>query len=372
MNPSPIPTVDVATLRNWLDIGKPLSVVDVRSLDQRQEWSIPDSIHADVYEQLKAGDIHALSNLELPVDKPVVTVCGAGIMSMRAAEQLQAQGYTVYSLEGGMQAWSAAWNTAYIPTNNPDLTILQIRRTGKGCLSYLVASQGEALVIDASLDERVYIGLAIMHGWQIRYVLDTHLHADHLSRSQQLANKTNSQLLLPVSQKFQFPYQAIDEHTTLTLGATRLQVIQTPGHTLESVCYLIDNEHLFTGDTLFIDSVGRPDLKASASELMLKASRLYHSIHKLLALPVVTQVMPGHTSRPVAFDQKPLLTTIGELSQSVPLLSLEETEFIDYLLDRIPPTPPNYLVISEINGSGDFASVDPAEVEAGANRCAIR
>lgn len=372
MDSTTIPTLDVPTLQNWLDIGRPVTVFDVRPMTERQEWSIPGSQHADVYTRLKADDHQALENLGLPKNIPVVTVCEAGKMSLKAAEQLQVQGYTVYSLEGGMKAWSTSWNTAIVPTDDPKVTILQIRRTGKGCLSYIVACEGEALVIDASLDERVYIGLSFIHGWKIRYVLDTHLHADHLSRSPQLAQQTGAQLLMPLSDRYQFKYEPVTDQTLLTLGTTTLQAISTPGHTDESVCYMLDKHHLFTGDTLFIDSIGRPDLKTDAVGLMRKASQLYYSLHLLLDLPAITKVLPGHTSNPVAFDGQPILTDIDQLRHTLSWLAMPEAEFIDRILDRIPPTPPNYLTISELNQRGDFISVDPVDVEAGANRCAIR
>ncbi|MDO1449621.1 MBL fold metallo-hydrolase [Rhodocytophaga aerolata] len=365
------PTLDVTTLRNWLENGKPVTILDVRPLAERQEWAIPGSIHVDVYDKLKAGDEHALDNVNVAQHVPVVTVCAAGRMSLKAAGQLQAKGLEVYSLEGGMKAWSLAWNTAIVPTSLPQVSILQIRRTGKGCLSYMVASEGEALVIDASLDEKVYLDLAMMHGWQITYVLDTHLHADHLSRSRVLALQTGAKLLLPESDKFQFSYEPVTSQTTLPLGKTLLKAIPTPGHTLESFSYLVGESVLFSGDTLFVDGIGRPDLKASADEIRQKATLLHRSLHTLLALPESLQVLPGHTSKPVAFDEEPIVTTIGELAAKLSWVKVSEEAFAQTLLAKIPATPPNYLTISELNRGGDFSGIEPMEVEAGANRCAI-
>jgi glyoxylase-like metal-dependent hydrolase (beta-lactamase superfamily II)/rhodanese-related sulfurtransferase len=366
-----ISSLDATTLRNWLENGKPVTILDVRTLAERQEWAIPSSQHVDVYDKLKAGDKHALDAVKLPQNVPVVTVCAAGRMSLRAAGQLQEKGLEVYSLKGGMKAWSLAWNTAKVTTTLAEVSILQIRRTGKGCLSYIVASGGEALVIDASLDERVYIGLAMRQRWQIKYVLDTHLHADHLSRARVLAGQTGATLLLPKSDKFQFSYQPVTSQTSLPLGKTTLKAISTPGHTLESFSYLVGESVLFTGDTLFVDGIGRPDLKASPNEIRQKAGLLYQSIHKLLALPQSLQVLPGHTSRPVAFDEEPIVTTIGKLVAKLSWVKVSEEEFAERVLAKIPATPPNYLTISELNGGGEFSGVDPLEMEAGANRCAI-
>ena len=366
-----IPTINVITLQNWLEEGKPVTILDVRPLAERQEWSIPGSEHVDVYEKLKADDPEAFSGLSIPVDLPVVTVCAAGKMSRKAAEQLQKKGLAVYSLEGGMKAWSLAWNTALVPTALSGVTILQIRRTGKGCLSYLIASQGEALVLDASLDETVYIDLALKHQWQIRYVLDTHLHADHLSRSRTLAEQTGARLLLPQSEKFKFNYEPITAQTTLTLGETMLKAISTPGHTLESFSYLVGERALFTGDTLFVDSIGRPDLKANPVEIRTKARLLYQSMHGLLSLPESVHILPGHTSKPVDFTGKPITTTIGELARKLSWVQLAENEFTERIMANIPATPPNYLTISELNQYGILSDKIPLDVEAGANRCAI-
>src|SRR5881275_2080650 len=98
-------TISVETLRTWLEEGRPVTIIDVRPMAQRVEWAIPGSLHVDAYEALKAHDPVALASLDLPDDMPVVTVCAAGNASRIAAE----------SLEGGMKAWSLAWNTALVP-----------------------------------------------------------------------------------------------------------------------------------------------------------------------------------------------------------------------------------------------------------------
>src|SRR6266699_2664120 len=194
-------TISVETLRAWLEEGHPVTLLDVRPPIEYAEWSIPGSLHVDAYEALKAHDPEALAGVTLPTDRPVVTVCGAGKTSQIAAGQLAARGLQVFSLEGGMKAWSLAWNTAEVPLEDHSVRVIQVRRTGKGCPSYLMGTGEEALVIDASLDPQVYLGLARRHGWHIRFALDTHLHADHLSRSRQLAQSLGAKLMLPDQQR---------------------------------------------------------------------------------------------------------------------------------------------------------------------------
>ncbi|MCB2410689.1 MBL fold metallo-hydrolase [Hymenobacter lucidus] len=364
-------SLEVATLRAWLEAGQPVTVLDVRLLAERQEWAIPGSVHADVYAQLKAKVPDALATTELPAGIPVVTVCAAGQMSQRAAAQLRARGLDAYSLAGGMKAWGLAWNTALVPTTLSGGTLLQVRRTGKGCLSYVAGAGDEALVIDASVELAVYQQLAAERGWRIRYVLDTHLHADHLSRSRALAVATGAELLLPPHPELAFAYTPVTADTVLVLGTLRLRVLATPGHTPESVTYMLNERVVFTGDTLFTDAVGRPDLKANTAEAAARAGQLYQSVRRLLQLPADTLVLPGHASQPVAFNQQPLHTTIGALRESLPLTQLPEAALVATVLDRIPPPPPNYLTISRLNLSGEMPEDSPLDLEAGANRCAV-
>src|ERR1044071_4234551 len=137
-------TIDVKTLRDWLDADKPIVVLDVRSAADRASWAIPGSLHVDAYDQLKARNPHALDSVLLPNDVPVVTVCNSGHTSLIASRQLQARGIEALSLEGGMRAWSLSWNTAEVLLPSSKAQVIQIRRVVKGCLSYLVGSQEEA------------------------------------------------------------------------------------------------------------------------------------------------------------------------------------------------------------------------------------
>ena len=124
--------IDARTLRDMLERGEQVTVVDVRRGVDHAEWSIPGSVHVDAYDALNAGDQQAMEGLELPEGAPVVTVCGHGHSSAVAAEQLRLQGHEVFSLEGGMKAWSLAWNTADVPLPGVRAQVVQVRRTGKG------------------------------------------------------------------------------------------------------------------------------------------------------------------------------------------------------------------------------------------------
>jgi glyoxylase-like metal-dependent hydrolase (beta-lactamase superfamily II) len=366
----PETTIDVAVLRQMLNEERPVTVLDVRTADDRAEWAIPGSLHVDAYDALRAGDPYALDGLDLPHDRPVVAVCGEGVTSLIAAEQLRERGLQVLSLAGGMKAWSLAWNSAEVPLPASQTRVIQVRRTGKGCLSYLIGSQGVAAVVDPALEPDVYLGLAQDHGWSITHVLDTHVHADHLSRARVLAEASGARLHLPAQERVAYPFHALRDGDVLTIGAARLQAIHTPGHTEESASYMLDGQALMTGDTLFLEAVGRPDLEASPDQARARAHLLYHSLQRLLALPPATLILPGHTGAPVAFDDIPLTAPLDEITRQIKALALSEETFVAWLLAHIPPAPPHHDRIVKLNEAGLLPEGDPTDLEAGANRCA--
>lgn len=364
-------SIDLESLRKMLERGEPVTVLDVRPEDQRSEWWIPGSIHFDAYEALKAKDPDAMKEAELPEERPVVAVCAAGNSSAVAAGQLRDRGFEAYTLEGGMKAWSMAWNTAEVSVAGTDARVIQVRRTGKGCLSYVIGSADEAAVIDASLDPEVYVDLAGSQGWKVTHVLDTHVHADHLSRSRWLAEFVGAALHMPEKTPVSYPFSALGDGEALAIGSVRLEAIRTPGHTPESTCYLLDGRALFTGDTLFIDSVGRPDLGAKPGGARERARSLHASLRRLLIMDPGTLVLPGHTGTPTLFDGVPVVGTLAEVRATVPLLRESEEAFVEKISGSVTPPPENYERIVELNRAGELPEGDTTELEAGANRCAV-
>ncbi len=360
--------IDAKKLASWLSKKEPVTILDVRPKEEREEWSIPGSIHADVYQKIKAGENNVFSDYKLP-DGPVVTVCGAGKTSMIAAEQLRRKGFEAYSLQGGMKAWNFVWNIAEISFG--DFKIIQVRRSAKGCLSYIVGSNNEAVVIDASLDPAVYQNLAKENGWKIRYVMDTHIHADYISRTRELSKASGAVHVMIDKANVDYTFSPVKDGDVVLFGKAPLEVIHTPGHTWESTSYKIKDLVVFTGDTLFIDGVGRPDLKANNDEAVKKSEQLYKSLSRLLQLGTSTLVLPAHTSDAVPFDGKLLTSSIGAIKENLQLLKLSKTEFVQYTVSRIPPAPPNYLTIAGLNKKGSYKGYSPYDLEAGANRCAI-
>lgn len=364
-----IPLIDASTLAEWLKTGKEVTVLDIRPNDEREEWKIPGSIYLDAYKRLNEGDFSVMDEVSIPKNVPVVAVCAAGRTSQIAARELRKREIDAYSLKQGMKGWSLAWNQAVIFFDN--YQVIQLRRTGKGCLSYIIASDSKAIAIDASLPIEVYENILRDKNWQLEAVMETHVHADHLSRSKQLADHLAVPLKLPALNKVSFDHYKIEDGQTIKLQSVSIKVIATPGHTLESVCFLVNNEILFTGDTIFTNAVGRPDLKADEDQSRNRAGLLFDSLQKLMKLKDTIIVLPAHTSSPIAFDEKPVKATLSDIKNTVSILHLSKEKFVETILARLPATPPNYLTIVERNLSGNISDINPIDLEAGANRCAV-
>ena len=363
--------IGVDDLREWLESGRPVTVLDIRPSAEREEWSIPGSLHVDAYAALRMNSAGAFKGVELPAGQPVVAVCALGNTSRLAVQALRGQGLEARSLQGGMKAWSLAWNVADVRLPGLKGELTQVRRTGKGCLSYIVASEGKAAVIDACVDPEVYVEMAKRRGLTITHVIDTHVHADHLSRSRLLAEQCGAEVFLPDQKRVSYPFHALRNGDMITIGSVAIKGLHTPGHTMESMSYLVDGRALLTGDTLFPGAVGRPDLAANAEQARERARALYATLRELTKLPPDTLILPCHSSEPIPFDSKPFGAPLADVMRQVEVLKAPEERFIETLLARIPPNPPNHLEIVRLNEAGRFPDGDPAELEAGANRCAI-
>jgi glyoxylase-like metal-dependent hydrolase (beta-lactamase superfamily II) len=356
---------DPAELVARLGTSDELFVVDVREPVEFAAWSIPSAINIPLGEL--AGRVS-----EVPADREVVTVCATGSRSSSAAEILSRMGRRVANLAGGMARWATTYDAVTLEFD--DVRLVQVRRRGKGCLSYLVGAADEVFVVDPSVDTEVYFRLADEHGWRITRVFDTHLHADHLSGARLLAEAADAHLHLNPADTFEFAYEALGEEDRFELpgGVTfRVAAIHTPGHTRGSSIYVVADRFVLSGDTLFVDSVGRPDLAERAEEF---AHNLYRSLHeKVLALPDDALVLPGHYSDHVVVrPDRPVGATLGELRRALAPLSYDEEEFVAWATARSAPRPPNYAAITQANMGRSLARLtELRELELGPNRCSV-
>lgn len=364
--------IDAETLREWLDSRRPVTVLDVRNNEDRAQWAIPGSVHVNAYEALREGRPGALADAAFPPDRPVVTVCNVGRVSATAAEILADRGFDARTLTGGMKAWSLAWNLADVPLSDVSVHVVQVRRTGKGCLSYVVGSGGEAAVIDPSVSPEVYVEIAKKRGWSVRYVFETHVHADHLSRARELAERADATLMLPPQQRVRFSFTTVADGDHAPLGRASITAMHTPGHTNESTSYVLNEAAVFTGDTLFTNGVGRPDLHADSEAARQRARALFRSLTHLQQLRPEMVVLPAHASEPIAFDGQPVATRLCDVTTWLSRWMASEPAFVERVTSNLPATPPNFVRIVELNEAGEFPTSDPTELEAGANRCAVK
>ena len=351
-------------------------VIDIRPRPEYEAWHIEGAINVPVYDSIKAGNmeeaVHALQ--ELPKDRSLVAVCRAGFISQKAAHVMERMHLEVASLQGGMRGWGAVWTEARVPLPSaPSATLLQVRRNGKGCLSYLLVEGGQAAVVDPSVSTDAYLELAARHGARVTMVLETHVHADHLSRARDLALHSQAELIYPQNDRVTFLYRPVRDGDRLRVGSVELEVIATPGHTGESVCYRIGNDALLTGDTLFTSAVGRPDLEKGNDGADRGAHTLWASLHrKIEALPGSLRVLPAHHATAIGFDGTPVSATLAELRERVELLKVPEESFVATVLRSLQAKPPNFEMVIAVNeGKAGLEGIDPLDVEAGPNRCAV-
>lgn len=212
--------IDADTLRAWLDERRPVTVLDIRTDEDRGQWAIPGSVHINAYDALRAGHAGPLAGASFPPDRPIVTVCGAGRVSQTAAD-------------------------------------------------------------------------------------------------------------------------------------------------------LLNNDAVFTGDTLFTHGVGRPDLHADPASARERARALFASLARLSALAADVVVLPAHASEPIAFDGRAISASMGHAARWLSEWLVSESAFVERVLSRVPATPPNFARIVELNEAGECPIGDPTDLEAGANRCAV-
>jgi glyoxylase-like metal-dependent hydrolase (beta-lactamase superfamily II)/rhodanese-related sulfurtransferase len=362
-------------LKEQLGTAAPPTVVDIRPRAEYEAWHIAGAVNVPVYDDLKRGSLDEPLRLlqDLPTDRPVVTVCRAGFVSRRAAEMLRGLHRDAASLTGGMRGWGAVWTEASVPlASAPSATLLQVRRNGKGCLSYVLVSGGHGAVVDPCVEADAYLTCLARQGAKLQRVLETHVHADHLSRARELASRTGATLHYPENDRVTFEYEPLHDGDRLRLGEVEIEVLATPGHTGESVCYLVAGEVLLTGDTLFTAAVGRPDLEAGDAGAEAGAHALWQSLQRrVLALPGATRILAAHHGAAIGFDGEPIAATLEEIRQRLPLLQAPEDAFVQTVLRSLQAKPPNFEMVIAVNeGRAGLQGVDPLDVEAGPNRCA--
>jgi len=352
--------------------GEDVLVLDIRHEADFDDWHIPDSVNIDVYDELTDNPDAAKGELsDLPEEKEIVTVCAAGVVSQTATDVLQEMGYDALTLTDGMNGWSRVHRHATVSAAL-DGTIIQVARPGKGCLSHVLISDGEAAVFDPSHYVEEYEAILDDQDAELVGVFDTHAHADHVSGGAQLAERHGVSYYLHPKDALAIDATPIEDGQTVTVGELEIEVVHTPGHSEGSVSFDVDGAALFTGDTLFHGSVGRVELGVEAgiedSDVEANAATLYESLQRLLDRSEDAVVLPAHDP---GSPEPPVTATLGDVKERNEDLGRDRDEFVETLAGDIPDHPPNFERVKRTNvGQESVPDDELAELELGPNNCA--
>jgi glyoxylase-like metal-dependent hydrolase (beta-lactamase superfamily II) len=334
----------------------------------------------DALEAIAAGVKQDLAR-QLPKDMPILSVCTKGLRSQLVLQALRGLGYDSSTLQGGMKAWSEHYAIHAI-TETPDLAVYQVSRPARGCLSYVIAGGGQGIVIDPLRHLHPYLDLARDKGFAITAIMDTHGHADHISGGTRLSVRTGAPYylhpydaihpmdVLPAT----IAYEYIREGQRFAVGRHELTALHIPGHTLGLVAFQLGDRYLFTGDSIFIRSISRPDLGGKADSWAPLHGR---SLRRLLDLPGAIEVLPGHFSSLDEADETGRFgASLDDLkTRNEGLIALQresEDGFVRYLLASLPNFIPEYVDIKRVNaGLLSPGEDDAAALETGKNVCAL-
>ncbi|MCH1625624.1 MBL fold metallo-hydrolase [Ferdinandcohnia quinoae] len=355
-----------------------LFILDVRNPSDFQDWKIEGTN----FQYLNIPYFDLLDGVDeilpkLPEDKEILVVCAKEGSSIFVAEMLSEAGVTVSYLQGGMKAWSEHLEPVKVGDLRDGGEIYQFVRIGKGCLSYLVVSNGDAAIIDATRMTDIYVDFAKSIDAKITHVFDTHLHADHISGGRKIAEITVATYWLPPKDATEvtFEYSALEGGQDVKVGKTTINIhaLYSPGHTIGSTSFVIDEKYLLSGDILFIDSIGRPDLAGLAQDWVSDLRETLYNRYRELSNDLI--VLPAHFMIIEELNEDGSVSEkLGTLFSNNHGLNIQdEAEFRRMVTENLPPQPNAYQEIRETNmGKVSPDEEQQREMEIGPNRCAVR
>jgi glyoxylase-like metal-dependent hydrolase (beta-lactamase superfamily II)/rhodanese-related sulfurtransferase len=381
--PSPVPTLDVGELLLAGDRGHPLLLLDVRNEDEVRAWKVEakrpiDTVHIPYFDFIEdeAGSV-----ARVPAGRDVVVLCAHGGSSGMVAGMLADAGIRARHVKGGMVAYGEYLQAVEVPLERAEaghFTLWQINRRGKGCLSYVVAARGEAVVVDPSKDIGWFEAFAVRHGLRLTRVLDTHVHADHVSGGPALAERLGVPYSVFAGEGFDLrqPVTPLADGQVLRVGGDHgvtldVHVMRTPGHTPGSTSYLVGGRYLLTGDMMFVGSVGRPDLGGHVVEW---GHMLFTTLTERLApLGDDVLVLPAHYAGVHEIGDDGVVSgRLGTLRGRLPELQFRTAdEFVAWVRAAVTEPPASYAEIIKVNLGLSSAPLDTiTEWELGKNECA--
>lgn len=234
--------------------------------------------------------------------------------------------------------------------------VIQIKTPCLSQYTYYIESAGKSIIIDPIRDTKTYQTLLTSQNSKLLYIIQTHIHADYISGQCSLQKKTSAEILLGKNSSIQFKHRQMKNKEEITVGKIKLRFLATPGHTLESMCILLLDENreeiLFTGDTLFVGDVGRPDLAVVGSDERFLARELFRSLKVLKKLDFECVVFPGHgkgsaCGKNISSDS---FSSIGkECLGNYAMLIKEEKTFVEKVMENISKPPDYFFKTVEMN-----------------------
>ncbi|QLH80163.1 MBL fold metallo-hydrolase [Halosimplex pelagicum] len=376
--------VDASALQARIDAGESVRVLDVRDRDEVERWRLSGpgvALTQKPYNRfLQARVTGDLDGFVADVDGegPITVVCARGEASGEVARALADAGFDARNLAGGMEAWARLLLATEVEgalPDAPEATLVQYRRPSSGCLGYALVADGEAAVVDPlrAFTDR-YVADAADRGAEITTVVDTHVHADHVSGLRALTEATGATPVLPAAaaeRGVTYDVETVEDGETVAVGDLSLTAVHAPGHTTGMTAFAV-GDALLTGDSLFTDGVARPDLEEGADEAPAFARELYRTLTERFArFPDGTLVAPGHHGGDAApGDDGAVAARLGDCRE-LPVFDLSEAEFVERITERTPPRPANHAEIIAVNLGRESADDDAAfELELGPNNCA--
>lgn len=368
-------TITPAQLFEEIAAGSVPEILDVRNADEfaasRVEGSRPVATRNVPVWRVMEG----LDEIAPTVPAGTVVVCGQGNGSELVAEELEAVGVRARSLVGGTDAWQRLLVPREIPGLGEGLRAWQLQRPAKACLSYVIGVPGQGcVVVDPARVPETYLGLAEEHGMRIRHVVDTHVHADHVSGGPALAEQVGAEYHLPPEDAggvVPFPNRPLHDGDVLDLGGAtvRTMTMHLPGHTPGTTALLVNDRLLLSGDTVFVRGLGRPDLTGQAEQL---ARDLFRSVHERLEpLDPDTVVAPAHWSTAEEIGPDGLVTTtLREIFTSTLLSEAAIEAFVEEIVTSLPAAPETYDTIRKVNAGLQLPEDELDVLDVGRNQCA--
>lgn len=368
-------TITPLELFRELAEGRVTEILDVRNLDEFAAAPLegPRPVptrNVPVYRVFEELEEECERTLE-----DAIVVCGQGNGSELVAEEFGDLGKTVRSLEGGTDAW----NRLLVPfeiTGLPEpVRVWQFQRPAKACLSYVVGVPGEScIIVDPTRQPQPYLDLAAEHDMTVTHVVDTHVHADHVSGGPALSAQLGVEYHLPPEDaggSVPFPNVPLKDGDVLDLGsaAVRVMSMHLPGHTPGTIALLVADSVLLVGDTVFVRGLGRPDLTGQAEEL---ARDLFRSVHeRLRPLDPRTIIAPAHWSTSDEIGPDGLVVTTLEDVFTATLLNERAMEkFVQEIVTSLPAAPEVYDTIRAVNSGRLAPPDDELEIlDVGRNQC---